>query len=84
MVHQCKKCLLYEAGETKAYNTVKDYIENLDQSLKVCNDVYKSRLNECRQCDNLISGMCLKCGCYAEVRAVLKDKSCPDFDNQKW
>lgn len=84
MEHICKKCLLYEAGEKNAYKTVKDYINNLDSEFKVEEVIYNSRLEKCKSCDFLISGMCLKCGCYAEIRAVFKDKQCPNFDNQKW
>lgn len=80
----CKKCLLLEAGEKKAFEGVKDYIETIDSSLKVDTALYKKRLSHCKRCENLISGMCLKCGCYVEIRAVLKDKSCPDFDNKMW
>lgn len=84
MHHKCKKCLLLEAGENKSFETVRDYISNLSDALKVSSETYRSRLDCCKNCDCLISGMCLKCGCYVEVRAVLKDKSCPDFNNPKW
>ncbi len=84
MAHQCKKCLLLEAGENKSFETVKDYISNLNAELKVSKDTYISRLNRCKNCDFLISGMCLKCGCYVEIRAVLKDKKCPDYNSPKW
>lgn len=84
MIKTCKRCLLLEAGENKSYETVKDYISNLSDDLKVSDEVYHKRLRLCRECDNLISGMCLKCGCYVEIRAVLKDKSCADFDIRKW
>lgn len=80
----CKKCLLLEAGEEKSFVGVKDYIDTLDNSLKVNDDLYEKRLSLCKECDNLISGMCLKCGCYVEIRAVFKDKFCPDFDDKKW
>lgn len=80
----CKKCLLFEAGEVNSYETVKDYLANLSQDLKVSDDVYEKRLEICKSCENLISGMCLKCGCYVELRAALRDKKCPDFDNIKW
>ncbi len=80
----CKKCLLLEAGEERSFRGVSDYIDNIDSALKVDEDVYKKRLSLCKVCDNLISGMCLKCGCYVEIRAVLKDKSCPNFDDKKW
>ncbi len=84
MKHLCKKCLLLEAGETETYYTVRDYISTIDQELKADEDVYKQRLSLCRNCEFLISGMCRKCGCYAEVRAVFKDKQCADYDNRKW
>ncbi len=65
-------------------NTVKDYLSNLEDCLKVDDETYKERLRHCKKCGNLISGMCLKCGCYVEIRAALKDKSCPDYGNSKW
>lgn len=80
----CKKCLLLEAGEKKSFAGVKDYLDTIDNSLKVNDDLYKKRLSLCRECNNLISGMCLKCGCYVEIRAALKNKACPDFDDKKW
>lgn len=84
MQHKCKKCLLLEAGEKKSFESVNAYIENLDDNLKVSDDEYLRRINYCKECDNLISGMCLKCGCYVEVRARLKDKDCADYNNRKW
>ncbi len=80
----CKKCLLLEAGEEKSFIGVKDYIDTIDNSLKVNDDLYVKRLSFCKECDNLISGMCLKCGCYVEIRAVFRNKSCPDLDDKKW
>ena len=35
-------------------------------------------------CDYLLAGMCRKCGCYVEIRAILKDKHCANFDDMKW
>ena len=84
MEHICKKCLLLEAGEKAAYKTVRDYLDTLDDELKVDKSVLDKRLALCRECDNLIAGMCRQCGCYVEIRASLKDKSCPNFDDRKW
>lgn len=83
-MNKCKRCLLSEAGENKSYTTVREYLDNLDDSLKADDKTYKSRLDECKKCDFLISGMCLKCGCYVEIRAVLKDKHCADYNNKIW
>lgn len=84
MEHLCKKCLLLEAGEDAAFQTVSDYLKTLDKALVVDDNLYSERLSYCKSCDYLISGMCRKCGCYVEIRAALKDKSCPDFDCKKW
>lgn len=84
MSEACKRCLLLQSGEADIYKTVKDYLDNLDSELKVDNREYNKRLSFCRKCDYLISGMCLKCGCYVEIRAALKEKSCPDSNDIKW
>ena len=34
--------------------------------------------------DQLIAGMCRKCGCYVEVRAALKDSICPHTEGRMW
>lgn len=81
---QCKKCLLQEAGENNSYNQLMEYIATIDDSLKVSESVYNNRLSACRKCDMLISGMCLKCGCYVELRAALKDGKCANADNVLW
>lgn len=84
MKNICKKCLLLEAGENAAYQTVSDYLDTLDKSLLADDEIYQKRLLLCKSCDFLISGMCRKCGCYVEIRAALKDKGCPDYDKKKW
>ena len=84
MEHICKKCLLLEAGENAAYKTVTDYLNTLDDELKADEALRDKRLALCKACDNLIAGMCRQCGCYVEIRAALKDKDCPNFDDKKW
>lgn len=83
-MEKCKRCLLLEAGEQASYKTVSDYINNLDDDLRVSSQEYERRLSLCKNCEFLIAGMCRKCGCYVEIRAVLKNKSCPNFDNKLW
>lgn len=84
MKHSCKKCLLYEAGEKVTYNEIMAYVSTLNQNDLVDAALLNKRLDKCKQCDNLLSGMCVKCGCYVEVRARLKNSNCPDYDNRKW
>ncbi len=80
----CKKCLLLEAGNRAAYQSVKDCINDISDELKTDKMLYDRRLALCGACDSLIAGMCLLCGCYVEMRAAYKDKSCPDPNNRKW
>ncbi len=82
--NKCRRCLLYEAGESAALKGVGAYLETLDDDLKADESTYARRLELCLKCDYLISGMCLKCGCYCELRAALKRARCADADNTKW
>lgn len=84
MHNTCKKCLLYEAGEKVTYDEIMKYVATLDKKDLVEDEIYNQRINCCKKCDFLISGMCRKCGCYVEVRARLKASNCPNYDNRQW
>ncbi len=84
MENECKKCLLLEAGENVTYDEIMAYISTIDQSDMVDNSIYEQRLAFCKECEQLISGMCRKCGCYVEIRARMNDQHCPNYDNRKW
>lgn len=84
MTQNCKKCLLYEAGEKVTSKEIEAYIKTLPQDIKVDDDTFLKRISFCKECDYLISGMCRKCGCYVEVRARIKSNNCPDVNNRKW
>ena len=76
-VRFCRKCLLRDLPEEEFFRDLKQYIENLDPDLKVPDPVYEDRLELCRSCEKLISGMCRICGCYVELRAVMRKNGCP-------
>ena len=76
-VRYCRKCLLVDMPEEAYFKTLRQYIENLDEELKVEEEIYRQRLLLCRQCENLLSGMCRLCGCFVELRAVMKKNACP-------
>lgn len=84
MSKNCVKCLLYEAGESVTYEQIMAYVATLDKKDLVKQEICNERLNKCKSCDELISGMCRKCGCYVEVRARLKNACCPNYDNRLW
>lgn len=56
---------------------MRTYLSGLDEDLKVEKEVYRERLSLCTDCDDLMEGLCRKCGCFVEYRAALKNKHCP-------
>ncbi|MBO5896034.1 MAG: hypothetical protein J6Q83_01925 [Clostridia bacterium] len=63
---------------------IKSRINKLTPQERADDDVYSHRLALCQQCDNLISGVCMKCGCYVEFRAAFIKQKCPDTRDRKW
>lgn len=79
----CKKCLLRDMEESEYFVDLQKYITRLDDELKVEEEEYERRLNICQKCEYLLNGMCGKCGCFVELRALLKKNGCPDV-KKKW
>jgi len=79
----CKRCLIKDIGDKELVKTVEDYITRISPDIKATDEIYKARLEKCKNCDNLLHGVCRKCGCYVEMRAVVKHNYCPDV-NKKW
>ena len=73
----CKKCLIRDLAETEYSQSLESYMQRIPDDIKTSDDIYIKRLSICKQCENLVSGMCLKCGCYVELRAMTKNRSCP-------
>lgn len=73
---QCR-CLLREAGEAEMAASIAEYVEMLDESVRVDEATYRARLALCEACDQLLSGTCRLCGCYVETRAAKKGMGCP-------
>lgn len=83
-MEECKRCLLHEAAEEDTLRSIKERIDKLSEKEKADDELYSRRLDECKNCDNLISGVCIKCGCYVEFRAAFRKQKCPDAKEQKW
>jgi len=76
----CPGCLLRDMDfERPLYELVREVISAMEPALKAAESVYESRLEICKKCLNLQSGMCKLCGCYVEVRAARRDQRCPDI-----
>lgn len=74
----CKRCLTREmAGKERTYETIRQYIENLEERDRAAGEVYERRLEGCKACEKLLEGLCLACGCYVEIRAAKASQTCP-------
>ena len=79
---RCYKCLLREMDEEAYMKQLHRYIELLDRDVKTAEEILqKAGFPFCKQCDYLEAGTCQACGCYVELRAVMKKNSCP---YEKW
>ena len=83
-LRECKRCLLLSSGQEDNYKMVKKYIEKIKPDEKTEPELYEKRLEECKSCDCLTSGVCIKCGCYVEFRAAFKKNKCPNVKNRRW
>lgn len=61
----------------KEFRHIYEYIKLLPDDRKATDEVYKNRLSVCKNCDELVSGICKKCGCYVEMRAAIINGYCP-------
>ncbi|RKI82086.1 hypothetical protein D7V83_10845 [bacterium 0.1xD8-71] len=77
----CRRCLTRDMDQKEYFENLHAYIANLEEEVKVNEPLYERRLLVCKSCDLLYDGMCRACGCYVELRAVIKKNSCP-YD--KW
>lgn len=79
----CKKCLLEDIAEEDFLRNMRQYIQGLDEEIKTEIQEYQRRLAFCKECDNLINGMCRICGCFVEYRAAVEKNHCPGTE-KKW
>lgn len=80
----CKQCLLLESSEEAVLKDIQEKINKLSPEEKADEALYAQRLRRCKTCSHLISGMCMKCGCYVEFRAAFARQKCPNPSDRKW
>lgn len=80
----CKRCLLREAAEEDTFAVIREKLAALPMTDRAEDTLYRTRLEACKTCDHLLSGVCMKCGCYVEFRAAFKRQRCPDVRNRRW
>lgn len=83
-VKECKRCLLQESAEADTLQDIQTRIDKLSPAEKAGEELYAQRLDACKTCDHLISGVCMKCGCYVEFRAAFRKMKCPNASDRKW
>jgi len=76
-VRFCRRCLTKDMPESAYFSNLYEYIRQIDPDLKAEEKEYERRLSLCKECDNLMNGMCRICGCFVELRAVMKKNYCP-------
>ena len=82
MDNSCKRCLLKDvAGKEDVLAQVEKMKKLMGRGERASDEEYEKRLSICGGCDNLLSGTCLKCGCYVEIRALSMGAKCP---GKKW
>lgn len=73
----CKRCLVYEMADKDYIHSIQQYVDHIDEDIKAPKELYQYRLDQCKQCDNLLNGMCRVCGCFVEMRAAVIKNYCP-------
>lgn len=79
----CKKCLLKDYPNAEYFTHLYEYINSLDEDIKVDDTEYERRLNLCVLCPEYYQGMCRVCGCFVELRAAIRENICA-APTQRW
>ncbi|MBO7662709.1 MAG: hypothetical protein J6U01_05020 [Clostridia bacterium] len=80
----CVRCLLSELPDEKALAEIlRERLAQLSPEERVPEAVRQRRLDVCRACGRLNRGTCTACGCYVELRAARRGRSCPEGP-EKW
>lgn len=69
--------------EDDVNRSILEYIKEIPPEKRADESIYKARLQTCKECSELINGMCRKCGCYVELRAIKPEMYCPS-EEKKW
>jgi len=64
-------------NQSSYFESLHNYIDHLDETIKAEQSVYLYRLKLCSECERLIDAMCNACGCYVELRASIDKNQCP-------
>lgn len=77
MRQPCKKCLIADLDYDEYTENIAQYIKKVPEDMRVPDEEYQRRLDLCRRCEELANGICAKCGCFVELRALKIRSRCP-------
>lgn len=80
---KCRRCLIADMDFDEVTQSILDYINEIPPEKRVDSETYSKRLEICRSCDELVNGICAKCGCFVELRAVKPHMYCAS-ELKKW
>lgn len=80
---RCRKCLLEDMDEADFLTDLRRHIAAYPADKRVEEAEYRRRLSICKDCEQLVDGMCAKCGCYVELRALKIGMYCANSE-KKW
>lgn len=81
----CKSCEYLKSLYSRDMEAeLRGYIAALPEEIKVSENIYAQRLEECSKCDGCVDGLCRWCGCFVAARAVKKKLYCPNPSGRRW
>lgn len=78
----CRRCQM-EDMQQETSERIRLYVKQLPQDEKVSEEEYRKRLLLCQECNRLLNGICVECGCFIEMRAAMLVRHCP-LPWKKW
>ena len=72
----CRKCLIADMNPDEILNGIAEYIRAVPADKRVDEETYQKRLSVCKSCAELSNGMCAKCACFVELRALKPHMYC--------
>lgn len=79
----CIRCLLRDMDSKEEYKKLKEYLDTFSEEIRADEKTYEERLQKCKECDSLNRGICSKCGCFVEARALREHGYCP-HEKPRW
>ncbi|MGN0165668.1 MAG: DUF6171 family protein [Lachnospiraceae bacterium] len=71
----CPKKISYTHEQFK--EDLSHYTSIIKEKDRADRDEYERRLSTCNDCKFQSNGLCTQCGCFTEIRCLLKNAHCP-------